>query len=49
MQQVRAGAYLAVQLLNCFLNLFGLSSEFGGIAAGLLSKLRKANVEQGQF
>ena len=48
MQQVRSRAYLAVQLLNCFLNLFSLSGELGGIAPSLLSKLREANAKHGQ-
>src|ERR1700693_4541521 len=48
MQEVRSRAYLAVQLLHCFLNLFGLSSELGGIATSLLNKLREANAKHGQ-
>src|ERR1700723_279110 len=48
MQQVRSRAYLAVQLLNGFLNLFGLIGELWGVAPGLLSKLRKAHAKHGQ-
>src|ERR1700684_762637 len=48
MQQVRSRGYLAVQLLNRFLNLFRLISKLGGIATSLLNKLRKANAKHGQ-